>query len=90
MGKESLSIRIASPDDAEEIRNIYAPYVRETAITFEYNVPSVKEFRGRMQKTLEKYPYLVAERAEKFLAMLIPAHLSEGLLMTGLQKQVYM
>lgn len=67
MGKESLSIRIASPDDAEEIRNIYAPYVRETAITFEYNVPSVKEFRGRMQKTLEKYPYLVAEKGGKIL-----------------------
>jgi len=55
-------IRIAEPGDAERLVEVYAPYVRETAITFEYEVPSVETFRGRMEKILEKYPYLVAER----------------------------
>ena len=55
-------LRMASPDDAEELIGIYAPYVRETAISFEYEVPGEEEFRGRIEKTLERYPYIVAER----------------------------
>lgn len=57
---ENVSIRIASPDDAEKLLAIYAPYVEKTAITFEYDVPTVHEFRKRMEQTLERYPYLVA------------------------------
>lgn len=56
-----ITIRSAKPSDAEAIRRIYAPYVENTAITFEYDVPSIEEFRSRISKTLEKYPYLVAE-----------------------------
>ena len=59
---EQNIIRAASPGDAERLVDIYTPYVRETAITFEYELPSLEEFRGRIEKTLEKYPYLVAER----------------------------
>lgn len=40
---------------------IYAPYVRETAITFETEVPSVEEFEGRIATIQATYPYLVAE-----------------------------
>lgn len=53
-------ICIAGPEDAAELLSIYAPYVLETAITFEYDVPTVEEFRGRIVRTLEKYPYLKA------------------------------
>lgn len=59
---DNLTIRIASPEDAEVLLNIYAPYVTDTAISFEYTVPSVEEFRNRIAKTLCKYPYLVAEQ----------------------------
>ena len=34
----------ARPDDVEALLAIYAPYVEETAITFEYEVPSVQAF----------------------------------------------
>jgi len=54
-------IRIATPDDAEELLNIYAPYVEKTAISFEYEVPSVDEFRERIENILKKYPYIVLE-----------------------------
>ena len=40
----------------------HAPYVKHTAITFEYEVPSAEEFRKRIAHTLQHYPYLVAER----------------------------
>lgn len=57
-----LCIRIASENDAEDILKIYAPYIEQTAITFEYEVPSLEEFTERIRKTLKQYPYLVAEK----------------------------
>ena len=65
--KKEIVIRVAALDDAEELLEIYAPYVRETAITFEYEVPSLEEFRERIAHTLEKYPYLVAEHDGKIV-----------------------
>ncbi len=56
----AASLRIADPADASSLLAVYAPYVRETYITFEYEVPSVEEFAGRVARTLERYPYLVA------------------------------
>lgn len=56
-----MKIRVAQIEDAARLVEIYRPYVEETAITFEYEVPSIKEFEQRMIKTLKKYPYLVLE-----------------------------
>jgi len=61
------SIRTATPDDAKELVAIYDYYVKETAITFEYETPSVEEFRGRIEKVLRKYPYIVIERGKDIL-----------------------
>ena len=61
------SIRTATPDDAKELVAIYDYYVKETAITFEYETPSVEEFRGRIEKVLRKYPYIVIERGKEIL-----------------------
>lgn len=61
MDGKNLKIRTADVLDAPRLLKIYAPYVEETAITFEYDIPSLPEFAGRMAKTLKKYPYLVAE-----------------------------
>ena len=65
--KDFLKIRSVKPADAGRILEIYAPYILETAITFEYEVPSLEEFRARIQKTLEKYPYLCVCEGEKIL-----------------------
>lgn len=56
-----VRLRAASPADAEGLLNIYAPYVENTAITFEYDVPDLEEFRARITSVLNKYPYIVAE-----------------------------
>jgi len=53
------TIRSATPADAEQLLAVYAPYVLHTAITFEYDVPSVEEFRGRIVNTLKRFPYIV-------------------------------
>ncbi len=56
-----MTIRSATPADAPALLNIYAPYVENTAVTFEYAVPSVQEFARRIEETVKKYPYLVLE-----------------------------
>ena len=55
-----VTIREAVPDDAADLLAVYAYFVRETAITFEYDVPATAEFRERIRRTLERYPYLAA------------------------------
>ena len=58
-------IRIAAPDDAAQLLDIYAPYVEKTAVSFEYTVPDLKEFADRITRILEDYPWLIAERNGK-------------------------
>ena len=63
MGMSSeLIIREANLDDADRLLEIYAPYIKETAVTFEYEVPSVEEFKERIKNIKEKFPYLVCEK----------------------------
>ncbi len=65
--KSKIEIRNATPQDAEALLKIYGPYVKNTAISFEYEVPSVEEFKKRIEKILEKYPYLIAIEDENIL-----------------------
>lgn len=59
-----ITIRNATMQDAECILEIYDYYVKNTAISFEYDTPSLDEFRGRMEKTMQRYPYLVILKDE--------------------------
>ncbi|MDO5411698.1 MAG: GNAT family N-acetyltransferase [Lachnospiraceae bacterium] len=61
MNAQKITVRIAEIQDAEAILEIYAPYIRNTAITFEYDVPDIAEFTERIRRTLTRYPYIVAE-----------------------------
>jgi phosphinothricin acetyltransferase len=56
-----MRIRTATVGDAEEIAAIYAPIVRDTVISFESEPPDATEIAGRISKTLETHPWLVAE-----------------------------
>lgn len=58
---DTVTLRRAHLEDAEAILEIYAPYIRNTNITFEYEVPSLSEFRDRMAGIMEGYPYLTCE-----------------------------
>ncbi len=55
-----MTIERVTENDAEELLQIYAPYIEETAITFEYEVPSIADFRHRISSISSKYPYLKA------------------------------
>lgn len=55
-----IKLRLATPQDAEALLEIYAPYVKQTAISFEYDVPGAAEFAGHIEQTPQRYPYLLA------------------------------
>ncbi len=59
-GDKTMKIETASVADAKELLDIYRPYVEKTAITFEYDVPSLEEFSERIKTISAKYPYLKA------------------------------
>ena len=54
-------IRIIEPGDIEKVLEIYRPYIEDTVITFEYEVPSVLEFTNRVLSVVKEYPWLVCE-----------------------------
>ena len=55
-----MTIEKVSVSDAKELLDIYAPYVENTAITFEYEVPGLEEFENRIRTISAKYPYIKA------------------------------
>jgi phosphinothricin acetyltransferase len=57
----TTTIRLAVDDDAESIQAIYAPYVRETVISFELEPPNVGMMRERIRKMVVALPWLVCE-----------------------------
>lgn len=59
MGKAVL--RFVQETDAAQILEIYTPYIRDTAVTFECEVPSLAAFTQRIREFSAQYPYLVCE-----------------------------
>lgn len=60
-------IRPATALDVPSMLDIYAPYVRETTITFEYEVPAPDAFQARFAGITEKFPWLVWEERGRIL-----------------------
>ena len=67
MDRNGVRIRVATMEDAGELLEIYRPYVEKTAISFECDVPGLEEFRARIERTLKRYPYLVADQGGELL-----------------------
>ena len=60
-------IRIATEADVPEILAIYAPYIENTTVTFEYDVPGEEAFLQRFREITEQFPWLVWEEGGKIL-----------------------
>lgn len=59
---DQARIRLARPEkDAAALLDIYAPYVRDTPVSFECEVPPLEDFTRRIQGIAQDYPYLVCE-----------------------------
>ena len=57
-----MKIRTAVLEDAQAVAAIYAPYVRDTAITFEYDAPDAAQYEERIRNIIKDFPFLVAEK----------------------------
>lgn len=62
-----IKMRMARETDASGILGIYAPYIKDTVITFEYEIPTLNEFKNRIRKISADYPYLVCTLDEKII-----------------------
>ncbi|TDT30874.1 GNAT family N-acetyltransferase [Naumannella halotolerans] len=97
-----VAIRVAEAADAAACREIYAPYVTDTVITFEYDVPSVAELQRRIAGA---YRWLIAERDGELIgyayagpfkaraaydwACEVSVYLRQGLRRTGAGRALY-
>ena len=67
-------IRIATEADVPAILAIYAPYVTDTTITFEYDVPTQTEFLERFCRITAEFPWLVWEESGEILGYAYACH----------------
>lgn len=58
--ESQITIRPVSIADADRLLEIYAPYVQQTAVTFEYELPTLQEFKNRIAGITSRYPFLAA------------------------------
>ncbi len=63
MAASDSTVRAANPDEAAGCTAIYRPYVENTAITFEVEVPTVAEMAARIEAARATHDWLVAEDA---------------------------
>lgn len=63
-----MRLRAATPDDAAAIARIYAPYVTESAVSFETAPPDAFQMRARIEAAGDHYPWIVAVDADGGLA----------------------
>ena len=59
---EDCIIRSVKPKDVRALLNIYSYYVENTAISFEYVTPSIKEFKNRIKTITKRFPYICLEK----------------------------
>ncbi len=60
-------VRPAAPEDAGACLAIYRPYVLDTAISWEVDVPSVDEMAARILAARETHDWLVLERDDRVI-----------------------
>jgi L-amino acid N-acyltransferase YncA len=99
------TLRLATEDDAEEVLAIYAPFCRDTPVSFEMREPTVAEMRQRIAKTVKSFPWLVCadggqilgyayasphrERAAYGWSVDVSVYIREGLRRQGLGRALY-
>ena len=62
-----LVLREVRPEDSARLAEIYAYYVVNTAVSFEYEAPSAEEFAKRIQNISRNYPYFVCEQDHRII-----------------------
>lgn len=69
-----LQFRSATRSDIPDILNIYAPFIKNTTVTFEYEIPSIEEFTARFEKITAEFPWLVCEEDGRIIGYAYASH----------------
>ena len=101
----AATIRLASQNDAQQIRDIYAPFCENSPVSFETQAPTAQEMGQRIAKTLRSHPWLVyeidgellgyayasphRERAAYRWAVDVSAYVREGYRRLGVGRSLY-
>lgn len=56
-----ISLRVARKEDAEGILAIYSPFVKNTTVSFEYEVSDVSDYATKVEELLINFPWLIVE-----------------------------
>jgi L-amino acid N-acyltransferase YncA len=54
-------LRLATPADGAAVAAVYGPYVTASVVSFEAEAPSAAEMAGRIERTVARTPWIVAE-----------------------------
>lgn len=65
--KRSLAIRTATDEDALACLTIYAPYITDSAASFETDTPTEHEFANRIEQSNSAHRWLVATEQDQVL-----------------------
>lgn len=85
-----ITLRAATTKDAEGILAVYIPYILNTTITYEYEIPTVEEFRERICKVTKFYPYLVCEDEGEIVGYAYASqHLERAAFQWGAEISIY-
>jgi len=83
-------MRLATVADSENILKIYAPFITDTAITFETEVPSASGFSDRVEAIIRRYPFLVYEIGNKIVGYAYAArHMERAAYLFDVDVSVY-
>lgn len=64
----AFTLRLAdTKNDVAQILSIYAPYILNTTVTFEYEVPSIMAFERRIEQISNQFPWLVCEQSGQII-----------------------
>lgn len=87
---KQAKLRLARPADAEAVLRVYAPYIKETAISFEYDVPAPDELAKKIEAIKERYPFLVCELEGEIVGFTYAsAHMERSACMWNAELLVY-
>lgn len=69
-----ITLRMATPDDAAAVADLYNWYVRHGVQTFQYQLSTVEEYRENIAHVLKAAPFILAESADGRLQGFAYAH----------------
>jgi phosphinothricin acetyltransferase len=66
MHADPVTVRLAGGADAADCAAVYAPFVRDTPVSFEESPPSAEGMQAKIEANLMQLPWLVAQRSGAF------------------------